>query len=42
MASTSPNHDVIPAKAGTQLAAGAGGGMGPSFRWDDTGEWGGE
>ncbi|KQV03197.1 hypothetical protein ASC68_27515 [Devosia sp. Root105] len=28
---------VIPAKAGTQLSAGAGGEMGPSFRWDDTG-----
>jgi len=30
-----PPPGVIPAKAGTQLSAGAGGEMGPSFRWDD-------
>ena len=29
--------DVIPAKAGTQLSAGAGGELGPCFRRDDTG-----
>jgi hypothetical protein len=28
--------DVIPAKAGTHLAARAGGELDPSFRWDDT------
>jgi hypothetical protein len=30
-----PSTVVIPAKAGTHFAARAGGGLGPSFRWDD-------
>ena len=32
--------DVIPAKAGTQLASSAGDGWIPSFRWDDSGRVG--